>query len=207
MKIEEVNQVITQGYLQWFYSLSKAFLFFSQLQVSILGPIFSPSLSSDNNMRGRSPSPHPLPSHVLPQKGMSHLACSQRAASFFPLKSREQRQTALVASNCQFDSKANKILADHRLNGFCCVFVLSACGPILGLKWFSRWQGRWGEEWCHHYRSQLCGVMGWHGYRGLRGKFQCCQLSRWRCQGRGGDGWLETSVIEDFGWRSLSPRQ
>ena len=80
------------------------------------------ALSSDNNMRGRSPSPHPLSSHVLPQKGMSHLACSQRAASFFPLKSREQRQTALVASNCQFDSKANKILADHRLNGFCCVF-------------------------------------------------------------------------------------
>ena len=122
MKIEEVNQAISQGYLQWFYPLSKAFLFFSQLQVSILGPIFFPRLSSDNNMRGRSPSPHPLPSHVLPQKGMSHLACSQRAASFFPLKSREQRQTALVASNCQFDSKANKILADHRLNGFCCVF-------------------------------------------------------------------------------------
>ena len=68
----------------WFNPLSKAFLFFSQLQVSILGPIFPPrSLSSDNNMRGRSPSPHPLPSHVLPQKGMSHLACSQRAASFF----------------------------------------------------------------------------------------------------------------------------
>ena len=35
--------------------------------------------------RPRSP-PHPLPSHVLPQSGMSHSAYSQQAASFFNQK-------------------------------------------------------------------------------------------------------------------------
>ena len=84
---------------------------------------------------------------------MCHSPYSQRAASFFLLlKIREQRQMSLVSSNGQFDSKANKTLADHWNCVFAALFVLSVCGLVLGLKWFARWQGRWVEEGCHHYR-------------------------------------------------------
>ena len=122
---------------------------------------FSP-LFCNNMKRPRSP-PHPLPSHVLPQSGMSHSACSQQAAncisSFLAVcllkrlwALTEQRQMSMVSWNDQSDSKANKILGDHWCGVFAALFVLAVCGLDFGIKWFSRWQGRWMEEGCHHYR-------------------------------------------------------
>ena len=86
----------------------------------------------------------------------------------------EQWQVALVSSNCQFDRKANKILADHLSRVFAVVFVLSVCGLVSGLKWFAIWQEGRGEGHCDVI------IIGWIArHRGLNGKYRCCQLSRW----------------------------
>ena len=99
---------------------------------------------------------------------------------------------ALVSSNCQFNRKANKILADHLSEVFAVVFVLSVCGLVSGLKWFAKWQARGGEGYCDVV------IIGWIArHRGLNGKYRCCQLWRW-VMSRAGNEMNVRSV--ELGW-------
>ena len=123
---------------------------------------------------------------------MSHSVDSQQAASFFG-KSCEQWQVALVSSNCQFDRKANKILADYLSSVFAVAFVLSVCGLVSGLKWFAKWQPRGGEGHCDVI------IIGW--IAGGTVNTSAVNCGGGSCQGQGmrwmwdRSSWVETSVI------------
>ena len=104
---------------------------------------------------------------------------------------------ALVSSNCQFDRKVNKILADHLSSVFAVVFVFVSLRSGLRPQMICQ-MTRGGEGYCDVI------IIGWIvRHRGLNGKYKCCQLWRW-VMSRAGDemnvrsvelGWVETSVI------------
>ena len=105
---------------------------------------------------------------------------------------------SLVSSNDQFDSKANKILADQWCSVFAALFVLSVCGLVLGLKWLAPDDRGGGQK-----RDVII-------IRCIVGHLTAWEVnsSVVNCQGgdvKGGewDG-CETSVIADLHWQLAS---